>query len=248
MICRLYRGTVTHRRNAPLESGFVYPAAFVAIDLATLASGRSGIAYNRPGWLRLDDRDYLEADGRSIFEKIATRLPDAVPERTVLMTTPRGLLPGFNPLSCYFVLDEAGGVKRFAAEVANTYHERYLYVPDIRRGDDGRFTGEAPKAMYVSPFHGVKGIYRFAGRIAPAQAAISVTLEIDGRAVISAHMAGEGTDLAAASLRDRVRVGAFGMLAWPRIVLQALKLRARGLNPVMKPHPPAGALRRKRHP
>jgi DUF1365 family protein len=246
---RLYRGTMSHVRTGPVRHAFSYPAAFVAIDLTTLARfdrGSRRFGYNRPALLRIDDRDYLDPGDSPISAKLAAWMPGFDHRHTMILSSPRSLLRSFNPLAGYFAYAAGGGLAGFAAEVANPHGERYFYNLQPQLRPDGGFTAETPKAMYVSPFHGVKGRYRFTGFLDPDRADLSVDLEVEGRVVIAARLSGVGSDLQTASAFDLVRVATYGALAWPRIVCQALILRAKGLKPVMKPRPPADALRGRR--
>lgn len=245
MSAAVYRGLIWHARTEPLRHEFVYPAAFVTVDLGALRRSSFGwrLGYNRPAFLSIRDGDYLAPDGRPISEKLAAVMPGADPERIVMLTVPRMLARSFNPLTGYFVRDAAGAVTRFGVEVSNTYGERYFYDLQPSRAPDGRLTAVAPKAMYVSPFHGVQGQYRFSAAMAPDRVELTVDLEVDGRVLVATSLSGRGKPLADASFLDLMRVGASGVFAWPRIVSQALRLRAKGLRPVMKPRPPAGALR-----
>lgn len=245
MMCQLYRGTIRHVRTKPVRHEFVYPAAFVAVDLETLASGAAPkLGYNRRRGMWIDDRDYLDPDARPIADKLRARFEGYEPSRVVMLTTPRGLLRAFNPLTCYFGCDGAGAVTGLAAEVANTYRERFIYTPAVQARGEGRFTAETSKEMYVSPFHGIKGVYRFSGELSPGRAEVSVSLVVEEETVIFAQVKGEGRPLKDAGLADLAAIVATGALALPRIAAQALRLRAKGLRPVMKPHAPPGAVRR----
>ncbi len=246
MSARLYRGSIWHARTEPLRHVFAYPAAFVTVELGALRDASFGwrLAYNRPAFLSIRDQDYLAPGQQPIAEKLARLMPGFDHRRTIMLTVPRLLARSFNPLTAYFAHDEAGAVTGFAVEVSNTYGERYFYTLEPVRAPDGRLTATTPKAMYVSPFHGVKGQYRFAATLTPDIVELSVDLEVDGRVLVAARLSGRGKPLAEASLLDLARVGLTGILAWPRIVGQALKLRAKGLRPVMKPRPPADALRK----
>ena len=246
MSAAVYRGRIWHARTKPVQHEFVYPAAFVTVDLGALRDSSFGwrLGYNRPAFLSIRDGDYLAPGGRPIAEKLAAIMPGADPERTVMLTVPRMLMRSFNPLTGYFVRDPAGEVTRFGVEVSNTYGERYFYDLQPSRAPDGRIAAVVPKAMYVSPFHGVQGQYRFSAALTPGYVELTVDLEVDGRVLVAASLSGHGKPLAAASPLDLARVGVSGMFAWPRILGQALRLRAKGLRPVMKPRPPSGALRK----
>lgn len=247
MIASVYRGSILHTRIEPIRHAFRYPAAFVAVELAALQSSPYGwrLGYNRKAFLEIRDRDYLARDDRPIAEKLDAVMPGFDHSRTVMLTMPRTLMTSFNPLTGYFARDETGAVTGFAAEVANTYGERYFYNLELARAPDGRLTARAPKALYVSPFHGVQGLYRFSASLAPEFAELSVDLEVNGHVLIAVQLSGHGKPLDKASVLDLTRVGMSGALALPRIVGQALRLRGKGLQPVMKPRPPSDVLRKR---
>jgi DUF1365 family protein len=164
--------------------------------------------------------------------------------RTVLLTTPRGWFRAFNPINAYFAHDASGRLQGFAAEVSNTYGERQLYVLAPRLDADGSFSARADKALFVSPFHGVRGEYRFHGRLEPDRVELSVHLIVDGAPVVSATLCGQGVDLERASFCAWAGASLTGAVALPRIWRQAVRLRGKRLRPVMKPRPPDSALRR----
>ena len=87
---------------------------------------------------------------------------DALPERfgveapiasVKLLTMPRSLGVGFNPVSFYYCFDEAHALTHLVAEVTNTpWGERHAYV--LPGGQ-----GAADKALHVSPFMGMEHAY-----------------------------------------------------------------------------------------
>jgi DUF1365 family protein len=246
MTARLYHGAITHVRTGPVRHAFRYPASFVAVDIGSLEQLRAPggpLGYNRRSALWLDDRDYLTEGARPLRAKLAECMPGLDHARTVLLTTPRSWLSGFNPLNAYFAYDGDGRVAAFGAEVANTFGERHLYVLEPTPLEDGGFEGAAEKALFVSPFHGVRGEYRFRAFLDDDRADLSVQLVVDGALIVSARLTGVGRPLAAATTTDLARAALSSALALPRIWLQALALRRKGMRPVMKPRAPATALR-----
>jgi DUF1365 family protein len=87
---------------------------------------------------------------------------DALPERfgvtapiasVKLLTMPRSLGVGFNPVSFYYCLGEGGELTHLVAEVTNTpWGERHAYVLPGGEGNPG-------KALHVSPFMGMDHEY-----------------------------------------------------------------------------------------
>ncbi len=243
----LYTGELLHSRTTPVGHSFVYAASFVAVDLATLveAGPRSRVfGYNRRAFLFIRDRDYLDADDQPLIAKLEHRMPGIDHTRTILVTSPRSLLPAFNPLSLYLAYGADGTLRRMGAEVSNTFQERYFYDLQPVTGPDGVFAAETAKRLYVSPFHGTAGYYHFSGKISPEHFDLRVDLIVDGATLIHTRLRGAGEPLPTSLVsRGLMRAAATGALAHMRIMRQALRLRLRGLAPVMKPHPPADALR-----
>ncbi len=87
---------------------------------------------------------------------------DALPERfgvtapiasVKLLTMPRSLGVGFNPVSFYYCLGEGGELTHLVAEVTNTpWGDRHAYV--LPGGE-----GHPEKALHVSPFMGMDHEY-----------------------------------------------------------------------------------------
>jgi DUF1365 family protein len=121
---------------------------------------------------------------------------DALPERfgvpepiasVKLLTMPRSLGVGFNPVSFYYCFDDGGELTHLVAEVTNTpWGERHAYV--LPRGK-----GSPRKAFHVSPFMGMDHEYDVRAT-APGE-----TLSVH----IASHRAGELAFDATLSLRRR---------------------------------------------
>ena len=102
-----------------------------------------------------------------------------------LMTLPRVLGYGFNPVSFWLCHDRDGGLRAVVAEVNNTFGERHSY---LCRHDDHRAIGagdriRARKAFHVSPFMAVEGQYVFRFALDRTHAAIAIDLE-DGEGLL----------------------------------------------------------------
>jgi uncharacterized protein len=121
---------------------------------------------------------------------------DALPERfgvpgpmasVKLLTLPRSLGVGFNPVSFYYCFDAGGELTHLVAEVTNTpWGERHAYV--LPQGK-----GSPDKALHVSPFMGMDHSYEVRAT-APGQ-----TLSVH----IASHRAGELAFDATLNLRRR---------------------------------------------
>jgi len=125
----MYAGTIRHRRFAVREHHFRHRIAFAYADLDAPPPG---------SYL---DRPAVEA------------LVQAPVARIRLLTMPRSLGVGFNPVSFYYCFDEAHALTHLVAEVTNTpWGERHAYV--LPGGQ-----GAADKALHVSPFMGMEHAY-----------------------------------------------------------------------------------------
>ncbi|MDA0159686.1 DUF1365 domain-containing protein [Solirubrobacter ginsenosidimutans] len=104
-----------------------------------------------------------------------------------LLTMPRSLGVGFNPVSFYYCFDDGGELTHLVAEVTNTpWGERHAYV--LPQGK-----GSPEKAFHVSPFMGMDHEYEVRAT-APGE-----TLSVH----IASHRAGELAFDATLNLRRR---------------------------------------------
>lgn len=256
MDTRIYRGQVAHMRSAPVAHRFVYPALMLCIKLAELRMlDRQcvGFGYNRVRLCSIWDRDYLFAGNASIADKLvrcataAGERPDAwtAPNRIWLLTMPRMLMLGFNPLSLFVRTDDDGRVAGVIAEVHNTYGEVHAYVLPSETASIERRALAAefrfPKAFYVSPFNGMEGEYRLSivDPFPSARMSIRLDLYVEERCILRAALGLRGQPLGAGALVRLVARQPFeAALTLPRIAWQALALRwRRRLSARLKPRP-----------
>ena len=160
----LYRGSVRHRRHEPAGHAFRYKLALLYLDLdevETVFAGRwSWSAGERRApvrWHRADHygdpgRDLRECIRELVFERsgVVTRGPIR------LLTNPRYLGHGFNPVSFYYCFDASGTrLDAIVAEINNTpWGERHCYVlPQAANRDaPDRLHFKFGKDFHVSPF------------------------------------------------------------------------------------------------
>ena len=125
----MYEGTIRHRRFAVASHEFRHRIALAYADLDAPPPGK-----------------FLE---RAAVEGLVGRSVD----RIQLLTMPRSLGVGFNPVSFYYCFDAAGALTHVVAEVTNTpWGERHSYV--LPQGH-----GSPEKAHHVSPFMGMDHAY-----------------------------------------------------------------------------------------
>jgi len=125
----MYAGTIRHRRFAKGEHEFRHRIALAYADLDAPPRGK-----------------FLE---RAAVEGLVGRSVD----RIQLLTMPRSLGVGFNPVSFYYCFGATGKLTHVVAEVTNTpWGERHSYV--LPQGH-----GSPEKAHHVSPFMGMDHAY-----------------------------------------------------------------------------------------
>jgi DUF1365 family protein len=182
-----------HHRFAPKAHRFAYRIFLFAIDLDELASlpGRLALfSVGKANVYSLREQDYLptgealhrpspaeaarpaQAGSPSLKARVthylAGRGVDLTGGRIVLVTLPRVLGYGFNPVSFYFCYDRADVPVAALAEVTNTFREMkpYFLGPETRRDQaaGAAFLQRTPKDFYVSPFSDVDVAFDFALR------------------------------------------------------------------------------------
>ena len=237
-------GTTVHARRGAIGNAFRYGVDYVLIDPASAAGPRL-FSRNRFNLLAVHDRDHGGAPGagrgavwaREVLDRAG--LP-AAPRHTLrLLTQPRFVGYGFNPVS-FWIAADASGLRAVIAEVNNTYGDRHSYLchrpgfAPIRPAD--RIT--AKKIMHVSPFQEVAGRYHFNFDIRADRIAIRILHERGGEGVVATlhgrrRRLGNGAILGAALRRPAGALRTFTLIHW-----QALKLSRKGARFRARPLPP----------
>lgn len=248
MRSQIYTGRVFHTRTSPVRHAFSYPIFLLYVDLSELQSigrGNPLFGYNAMRPCSISDSDYLGSQNLSLLEKVTRWLPNETSHASgvFMLTMPRILGVGFNPASFFFCLDAGGGVAALLVEVANTYHEKHVYVlfPDEAHAATtaaGLAQYEFQKALFVSPFNGVEGSYSLRFSRPGAQTfRIGLDLSVRGEKILRTALALNAEPFGAARLASTlVRYPCTVALTLPRIAHQATLLRlCKGLKPRLKP-------------
>lgn len=160
----LYAGTVRHRRFAVRDRTFRHRVAMALVDLERLPPPVAG------GLVRFDPNDYMSPDDVRARTGIA-----AGPIR--LLTLPRSLGKGFNPVSLYYAYNDDDTLGAVVAEVTSTpWGQRHAYVLPAAAGS-AVHRGSDDKAMHVSPFLGMDHHYSWA--TTEPNATLSVHIALD---------------------------------------------------------------------
>lgn len=236
----LIDAAIWHARAGDVARQFRYGALYAALPVDALEAGALPLRPDQPGLWRLRRRDYGARDGSPLSDFIAAQLaPVGLAHcRTTLVTMPRGLLHGFNPVSFWLARDEAG-LRAVLAEVSNTFGESHLYLCRhadnrvIHRSD--RLTGD--KLFHVSPFLPRAGRYVFRFDAGPGRFGAWVDwFAEEGGLQLQTSMAGparalSGSSLRRAALRHPLQpLRVTGLIHW-----QAAKLASRGVRYRNKP-------------
>lgn len=198
----------------------------------------------RPAVLRFRREDHLGDRNVPLLQAVRDLVEAETGHRPAgpvrLLTQPRLLGAGFNPISVYYCYDDPDAFPVSAVfEVSNTpWREMHPYTVDLRRRPEGaqRASGRFAKKMHVSPLMGMDIDYRWT-LTAPADT-LSVAIECwneRGR-VMTAAMRLRRVELSEASLRQfALRVPPMWMVTLGGIYWNALKLRLKGAP--YHPHP-----------
>ncbi len=179
---KIYDSTIRHARRAPFKRTFTHHAKTWLVDLDALPD------YGRLG--RFEARDHLGDPNRTIRANVDAFLAghgiDLAGGRVIMAANSRALGYCFNPISVHWCFDRREQLAGVIVEVHNTYGDRQAYL--VHPDEQGRAT--TPKAMYVSPFHGVDGTYDLAVPIPGRKLNIAVTLTTEAGEVFSASLSG----------------------------------------------------------
>lgn len=156
----LYECTISHCRLKPKLHSFNYRVFMFAVDLdelPDLARKICGFSYNKFNLFSIDDRDHVDiGEPGGIRNNLIAWLAGegvACPEDAAikLVTFPRVLGYGFNPVSFYYISSKCGQPLAAVAEVVNTFREMKLYVLKAMNAE-GFWHRRVVKNFYVSPF------------------------------------------------------------------------------------------------
>lgn len=156
----LYECLITHSRLKPKRHAFNYRVFMISVDLnelTTLAKHTFGFSHNRLNLFSIDDRDHVtQGHPGGIRGNLAEWMAEQGMEcptdaRIQLVTFPRVLGYGFNPVSFYYITSHSGLPIAAVAEVVNTFREMKLYLLD-QMDTEGMWHRRVAKNFYVSPF------------------------------------------------------------------------------------------------
>jgi len=215
---------------------------------------RLGFSHNRWNLFSIDDRDHIDlgqpggirANLILWLAKQGQIYPANVKIR--LLTFPRVLGYGFNPVSFYYIDSESGEPIAAVAEVVNTFREMKLYRMDSSSAE-GVWHRRVVKNFYVSPFSDPAMEFDFKlGQPGEAWQVNIDDYDADGRVLLSA-VSGQRRELTSARLiwyslkYPLLSLKIIGLIHWQAMLLWIRRVpflrkaeRLEAQLDVMRPH------------
>lgn len=242
----LYIGRVTHHRFRPIVHRLAYRVFWLLLDvdeIAELSQTLRVFSCNRFNLFSFYDKDYVGQSDEPLRPQIERYLqaagldPDGGAIR--LLTMPRILGYGFNPISVFFCYRRDESLRAILYEVHNTFGQRHSYLIPVTEGAGLPIRQSCTKALYVSPFIDMAMTYDFRV-IPPVEKAMLTIVARDA----------DGILLTAALKADRTVLSDLGLvrafIALPLLTLkvtlgihwEALLLWLKKVRLVPRPPPP----------
>ena len=176
----LYVGRVIHERMHGIRHRLAYRVYMLLLDLDHIEDRRPGLlGRGRFGLTSWRAADHGDRSGRPLRAQVEDYLAgtgiDIAGGPIRLLTMPRILGYGFNPLSVFFCHHPDGELAAILYEVTNTFHERHSYLI-ATPPTDGPVRQSADKAFFVSPLMDMDLTYDFTVR--PPGEAVGVTIAV----------------------------------------------------------------------
>ena len=242
--------TIMHHRLTPKVNRFFYKIFYLCLDVSSLENLNGlmlGFQKFRPYTLR--HKDYGFQDGSPIHSWLnkVIKTYGLKDHKVYLITMPRVMGYGFNPISFWLFFDENSNLQSVIADVNNTFGENHHYLIQDKEG--GKISPhkhyEAEKVFHVSPFMPVMGTYSFRFMVpinfeeTNAPMGFWIDYAIDGEKVLLTSMTGKFKPLTQPRLlKSLIHYPFMAILVIVRIHYQALKLWMKGIRYYPKPQPP----------
>jgi DUF1365 family protein len=237
---------ISHARTRPKRNAFCYHAYYLSVPLEQIASlaKLKGFGVNRSHFFAFHDKDHGACDGSSLdgwIRNILHQWHIPADGQVTLVTMPRLLGYGFNPVSFWFCEDKQGQLRAVLSEVNNTYGQRHCYLSfhadkrPIMEGDLLR----AEKIFYVSPFIEISGYYEFRFAYRPDKIGVWINYFDQDGLMLTTSMTGKRIALTTGQLWRcffRYPMVTFKVIAL--IHYQAFQLWRKGLRFLNRPASP----------
>lgn len=243
----IYSGRVVHARMRPKRHKLSYACYWLLLELDQLDALDARLklfSRNRFNLFSLRDRDHGDGSQLPIRAQAEMHLREAGIElaggRIFLLTMPRILGYGFNPLSVYFCQRADGTLAAMIYEVHNTFGQRHSYLIPVADDAAGEIAQTCSKRFYVSPFMEMDLAYAF--KVLPPEEAVRVGIAVSSPegTVLTASLAGSRVPL---TDRHLARIFLTHPLLTAKVVgaihWEALRLWLKGMRLVPRPAAPA---------
>lgn len=242
----LYVGRVDHNRVRPRAHALAYRVFWMLLDLDELDGlGQSLRVFScdRANIFSFRTADYGDRSGNALRPQVEARLAEAGivteggPIR--LLTMPRILGYGFNPISVFFCYRPDGTLAASLYEVHNTFGEIHSYVA-AAEGTARPIVQDSDKAFHVSPFLTLGLDYRF--RLVPPddKVALHIAVSDSDGPMLFASLAGDRRPLTDGNLlKLLVTHPLLTLKVTVAIHWHALLLLAKRVKLIRHPGPPA---------
>lgn len=253
-----------HSRLFQRRHAFNYKVFFARFDVDLLPSTSQTTALfsvDAFNLLSLRTLDFLHYGTGTLREKVENQLArheiTIVPDRIELITGLRMLGYAFTPVSFFLCYDNSNYLYAVLAFVNNTFAESHVYVlsggeeieKEVRgvRHSYRRFTCQ--KDFHVSPFFGMDWQYEFLIRSDSEGVDIWVNMNRGGKTEFYSEMWGHTVRFDDRSITKTLVVYPLSaVLNLPRIMIQAAKLKLKGLPVFTRPEPISDDTVRRRKP
>ena len=242
---RIFTARVMHKRLFPKVNQFTYGVYYLALPLPFSSQWADGWRFgvNRRAVLGFHDKDHGPHDGGALEPWargiLASYGLSGLTQHITLVTMPRVLGYGFNPVSFYLCQDSDAGLRAVICEVHNTFGETHSYLCAKPAGEviGTEDWLQAEKLFHVSPFIAREGFYRFRFHVTPEALGVWIDYyDAEGRQQLLTALTGRWTPLTRASLRRAfwrhplVTLKTIALIHW-----QAIKLASKGIRYIIKP-------------
>lgn len=228
----LYECTVAHCRLKPKRHTFNYQVFMFCVDLDELAMldrRLVGFSHNRFNLFSIDDRDHIDLGHAGIRNNLISWLVQQsviIPEdaRIQLVTFPRVLGYGFNPVSFYYIESKTGEPLAAVAEVVNTFREMKLYAMEASDTEE-LWHLRVAKNFYVSPFSDPGIEFDFKLGVPSEKWRVNIDDYDEGERILLSAVRGEQRELTSARLMwyalkyPMLSLKIIGMIHWHAFLL-----------------------------
>ena len=193
----IYVGDVLHQRSRTFAHRLRYRLWMLLLDLDevdALHSRLNLLARGRIGLINFRPADHGDRSGRplrtQIEDHLATAGIDIAGGPIRLLTMPRILGHGFNPISVFFCHHPDGALAALVYEVTNTFKERHSYLVAVPGDAPAPIRQTTEKTFFVSPFMDMGLTYDFTVRPPGECVSVIVAVRRGDTPILTASFAG----------------------------------------------------------